>query len=59
MNGKISALRDYGVFVTLEEGGYALLHKSQISKLPKPFNISDIFKLGDYIRALVVAADVK
>ncbi len=58
VNGKVSSVADFGVFVELEEGIEGLIHISQLSneRVDKP---SSLFKVGDEIEALVVQVDSK
>ena len=56
INGKVSSVADFGVFVELEEGIEGLIHISQLSneRVDKP---SSLFKVGDEVEALVVQVD--
>src|SRR5579859_1969560 len=56
VNGKVSSVADFGVFVELEEGIEGLIHISQLSneRVDKP---SSLFKVGDEIEAIVVQVD--
>jgi small subunit ribosomal protein S1 len=58
VNGKVSSVADFGVFVELEEGIEGLIHISQLSneRVDKP---SSMFKVGDELEALVVQVDSK
>ncbi len=58
VNGKVSSVADFGVFVELEEGIEGLVHISQLSneRVDKP---SSLFKVGDEVEALVVQVDSK
>jgi small subunit ribosomal protein S1 len=58
VNGKVSSVADFGVFVELEEGIEGLIHISQLSneRVDKP---SSLFKVGDELEALVVQVDSK
>jgi small subunit ribosomal protein S1 len=58
VNGKVSSVADFGVFVELEEGIEGLIHISQLSneRIDKP---SSLFKVGDELEALVVQVDSK
>src|SRR5271154_2048101 len=58
INGKVSSVADFGVFVELEEGIEGLVHISQLSseRVDKP---SPLYKAGDPIEALVVQLDAK
>ena len=58
VNGKVSSVADFGVFVELEEGIEGLIHISQLSneRVDKP---SSLFKVGDELETLVVQVDSK
>src|SRR6266852_5202854 len=58
INGKVSSIADFGVFVEIEEGVEGLIHISQLSseRVDKP---SSLFKVGDPVEALVVQLDPK
>src|SRR5271166_2862637 len=58
VNGKVSSVADFGVFVELEEGIEGLIHISQLSneRVDKP---SSLFKVDDELDALVVQLDPK
>src|ERR1700733_11125978 len=58
INGKVSSVADFGVFVEIEEGIEGLIHISQLSneRVDKP---SSLFKVDDELDALVVQLDPK
>jgi small subunit ribosomal protein S1 len=58
INGKVSSVADFGVFVELEEGIEGLIHISQLSneRVDKP---SSLYKVGDEVEALVVQLDTR
>jgi small subunit ribosomal protein S1 len=58
VNGKVSSVADFGVFVELEEGIEGLIHISQLSneRVDKP---SSLYKVGDQLEALVVQVDTR
>jgi small subunit ribosomal protein S1 len=58
VNGKVSSVADFGVFVELEEGIEGLIHISQLSseRVDKP---QSLFKVDDQVEALVVQVDTK
>src|SRR5271163_89198 len=58
INGKVSAVADFGVFVEIEEGIEGLIHISQISneRVDKP---SSLYKVDDPVEALVVQLEPK
>src|SRR5271156_1156107 len=58
INGKVSSVADFGVFVEIEEGIEGLIHISQISneRVDKP---SSLYKVDDPVEALVVQLEPK
>ncbi len=58
VNGKVSSIADFGVFIEIEDGVEGLIHISQLSseRVDKP---SSLFKVGDPVEALVVQLDPK
>ena len=58
INGKVTSIADFGVFVEIEDGIEGLIHVSQLSseRVDKP---SSLFKVGDQVEALVVQIDPK
>jgi small subunit ribosomal protein S1 len=58
VNGKVTSIADFGVFVEIEDGIEGLIHVSQLSseRVDKP---SSLFKVGDQVEALVVQLDPK
>src|SRR5579862_1104266 len=58
INGKVSSVADFGVFVEIEEGIEGLIHISQLSneRVDKP---SSLYKVDDPVEALVVQLDPK
>jgi small subunit ribosomal protein S1 len=58
VNGKVSSVADFGVFVELEEGIEGLIHISQLSneRVDKP---SSLYKPGDEVEVLVVQVDTR
>jgi small subunit ribosomal protein S1 len=56
VNGKVTSIADFGVFVEIEDGIEGLIHVSQLSseRVDKP---SSLFKVGDQVEALVVQLD--
>jgi small subunit ribosomal protein S1 len=58
INGKVTSIADFGVFVEIEDGIEGLIHVSQLSseRVDKP---SSLFKVGDPVEALVVQLDPK
>src|SRR5580704_10653814 len=58
INGKVTSIADFGVFVEIEDGIEGLIHVSQLSseRVDKP---PSLFKVGDQVEALVVQLDPK
>jgi len=56
VNGAVTSVTDFGVFVQLEEGVEGLIHVSQLSteRVDKP---ASIFKVGDTVEAEVTTVD--
>ncbi|MFN8543350.1 MAG: 30S ribosomal protein S1 [Candidatus Binatia bacterium] len=56
VNGAVSSVTDFGVFVELEEGVEGLIHVSQLSneRVDKP---GSLFKVGDVVEAEVTNVD--
>ena len=56
INGPITRIADFGVFVRIEEGVEGLIHVSQLSseRVDKP---SSLFKVGDEVQAEVIHVD--
>ncbi len=58
INGTVSSVADFGVFVEIEEGIEGLIHISQLSneRVDKP---SSLYKVGDQVEALIVQVDTR
>ena len=56
VRGKVSALKPFGVFVELEEGGSGLLHIKQVSQ-SFVASLSDLFQPGQPLKAVVIDVD--
>jgi small subunit ribosomal protein S1 len=58
INGTVSSVADFGVFVEIEEGIEGLIHISQLSneRVDKP---SSLYKVGDKVEALIVQVDTR
>jgi small subunit ribosomal protein S1 len=58
INGTVSSVADFGVFVEIEEGIEGLIHISQLSneRVDKP---SSLYKVGDKLEALIVQVDTR
>jgi small subunit ribosomal protein S1 len=57
VKGKIRNLTDYGAFVELEDGIDGLIHVSDISWTKRIGHPKDVFKKGEKMEAVVLAAD--
>lgn len=57
INGKVSSITDYGLFIEVEKGVEGLVHISEISWTERINNLNKYFALGNEIKALVVALD--
>ncbi len=56
VEGKITNITDFGVFIELEDGIEGLIHVSELSK-EKVENPSDVVKVGETISAIVINID--
>ncbi len=57
IEGKISSITDYGLFVEVEKGVEGLVHISEISWTERISNLSKYYNVGDTIKVKVVALD--
>lgn len=57
IQGKISSITDYGLFVEIERGIEGLVHISEISWTERITNLSKHFAIGQDVEVLVVAVD--
>jgi small subunit ribosomal protein S1 len=57
IEGTIVKLTDFGVFVELEPSIDGLVHISEIGGKEKPKKLSDVFKVGERIKAIVVSVN--
>jgi len=57
VTGKITAILDYGLLVTIEDGVEGLVHVSEITWSKKVKNPLKKFKVGDEIEAMVLEMD--
>jgi len=57
VNGKIVSLTNYGAFVELEAGVEGLIHVSEMSWTRHIKNASEVYSIGDEIKAGVLAID--
>ena len=53
IQGKVSTITDFGVFIELEDGVEGLIHKSEIEKNPDE-KMDDLFKLGAELTARII-----
>ncbi|HIJ87884.1 MAG TPA: 30S ribosomal protein S1 [Desulfuromonadales bacterium] len=58
VNGKVTSLTDFGVFVELEEGIEGLIHVSELSR-EKIASAKEFAKIGDTLDAVVLSCDSK
>jgi small subunit ribosomal protein S1 len=58
VNGKVTNLTDFGIFIELEEGIEGLVHISELSQKRVKAS-SDLFTVGDSVSAVVKNVDVK
>jgi small subunit ribosomal protein S1 len=57
VEGTVKAVVDFGVFIDLGEDIDGLIHVSDISWTRKNINVSDEFKIGDKVKAIVLLVD--
>lgn len=57
VQGRITNIQSYGIFVELEKGIEGLIHISEISWTKKYINLKDSFAIGDTIEVKIVAVD--
>lgn len=58
VNGKVTSLTDFGVFVELEEGIEGLIHVSELSR-EKVASAKEFAAIGDSLEAVVLSCDPK
>jgi len=58
VEGKVTNITDFGVFIELEDGVEGLIHVSELSK-EKVENPSDVVKVGEAVSATVINIDPK
>jgi small subunit ribosomal protein S1 len=58
VEGKVTNITDFGVFIELEDGVEGLIHVSELSK-EKVENPSDVVKVGEAVSAMVINVDPK
>jgi len=59
VSGKISSITDYGLFVEIEKGIEGLVHISEISWTDRITNLGKHYRIGDEIKAKIVALDIE
>jgi small subunit ribosomal protein S1 len=57
VEGKVKAVVDFGAFIDLGEEVDALIHASDVSWTKKNVNPNDEFKVGQTVKAMVIAVD--
>ena len=57
INGRVSSITDYGLFLEIEKGVEGLVHISEISWVDKIADLNQRFKVGDDVEALVISLD--
>ncbi|UCD70513.1 MAG: 30S ribosomal protein S1 [Syntrophobacterales bacterium] len=58
VEGKVTNITDFGVFIQLEDGIEGLIHVSELSK-EKVENASDVVEVGEPVSAMVINVDSK
>ena len=58
VEGYVTSITDFGVFVEIEEGVEGLIHLSEIEGLHGK-NVGELFKLDDSVRAAILSIDEK
>lgn len=61
VKGKVKSIKDFGVFIEVEDGIDGLVHVSDFSwtkRIKDPKEIGDLFKKGDEVQAMVLDIDV-
>ena len=58
IEGYVTSITDFGVFVEIEEGVEGLIHLSEIEDLQGK-NVADLFKLDDMVKAGILSIDEK
>ncbi len=57
VEGRVSSIADYGLFIEVEKGVEGLIHISEISWTERINNLSKHYAIGDKLEAVVVALD--
>ena len=58
IEGKVTNITDFGIFLELSEGIEGLIHVSEINK-DKAGNLSEFVKVGEPLKALIISIDEK
>ena len=59
IDGKISRVADFGVFVNLESGIDGLVHISELEDVSKNTNLKKVYKTGDAMSVVIKSVDAK
>ncbi|NLL99884.1 MAG: S1 RNA-binding domain-containing protein [Treponema sp.] len=59
LNGKISRVADFGIFVELTEGINGLIHVSELENAGHNTNIRKLFKVGDTMSVIIKSVDAQ
>lgn len=59
VDGKVTKLTDFGAFIELEEGIEGLAHISEFSWTKKINKASDMVKIGDEVKCMVLGYDIQ
>ena len=59
VDGKVTKLTDFGAFIELEEGIEGLAHISEFSWTKKVNKPSDVLKIGDDIKCMILGYDIQ
>jgi len=57
LQGRVSSITDYGLFVEVDRGVEGLVHISEVSWTERINNLSKHYKVGDEVNVVVVALD--
>src|SRR5690606_10218674 len=59
IEGEVTSVTDFGVFVAIEEGIDGLVHISDFSWTKRVNHPSELYKKGDKVRAVVLGVDIE
>lgn len=59
VDGKVTKFTDFGAFVTIEEGIEGLVHISEFSWTKKVSKPSDVLKLGQDVKCMILGYDIQ